>query len=694
VDTQAPITQTAQTAPIAPGTYSGGGSSALPFIFNNQTANVPSDLYGVAHASTQGISTDLLRATNSTLSIGGEVLEVKGTLSSSTTLPFVSLDASTVTAVNLGLVGAGGQLSLGGGFLAAAGGTLTTTDHALKIFDSGRLTSVGGASLFNITGTTVNIGDEFFEVLGAGSSATLAAPLLTASASPITVTGTALVRVDTAASLTSTGAAPFLSLTGGSLTLASTGLLFATGSNSTFAGGLLSSTATDIATAANLLNVTGTVTSSGAGALLSLTNGTISAKNVAGVGSGGRLSLAGGLLERNGFTLKTTDDLINISAGGRLTGTGTGALLSFANAAANVGNGAGDQYFQVTGAGSSATLAGPLLTAGASALTLTGSALLDVSASGSLTSTTTSPLVSLTGGTLALAGANGFAASNLGTANLAGGLLSTSGTDITSTGNFVLGQTKGSFVTAGPAGPLLSLAGGNSRLATDGSIFRLIGTTTAFDAASGLTVGTEQPIRHAGGFLDMNAATVATARTVRVDVALLQASAPLLNLFGTGGAQLTTSSNAIDLTSKAKVTNTGAFVAMDQSRLIVNNAALVNVAGASYLKGSGNLVNLANGSTLTINNGVLLFVSGGSIVNISGALIAFSGLGGNTVNISNTLAFVNIGGIPVSLIGGALAANVSITGTPIKSPTLGTITPHKALIQVNGATTKLTISGY
>jgi hypothetical protein len=191
----------------------------------------------------------------------------------------------------------------------------------------------------------------------------------------------------------------------------------------------------------------------------------------------------------------------------------------------------------------------------------------------------------------------------------------------------------------------------------------------------------------------MNAATVTTARAVTVDKALLQASAPLLNLSGVGGAQLTTSSNVIDLTSKSKVTNTGTFVALDQSRLIVNNAALVNVAGASFLKGGGNLVNLANGSTLTINNGVLLFVSGGSIVNISGALIAFSGAAVNTVNISNNLKFVNIGGIPVALTNGALAANVVITGTPIKNPSLGTITPNKALIQVSGQTSKVTISG-
>jgi hypothetical protein len=63
------------------------------------------------------------------------------------------------------------------------------------------------------------------------------------------------------------------------------------------------------------------------------------------------------------------------------------------------------------------------------------------------------------------------------------------------------------------------------------------------------------------------------------------------------------------------------------------------------------------------------------------------------VNVSNALAFVNIGGIPVALTGGAMASNVSITGTVIKNPGLGAITPNKALIQVNGATSKLTISG-
>ena len=503
------VAQAPVTPPVRGVGGSGSGGSSLPFIWNGQTVNIPGDLYQVPPFASPSLSTDLLRATNSPLTVGGDVLQVKGSLSTSTALPFMRLDGGSLTA------------------------------QTVTRMQNGALS--------------------------------LTSALLDALNSALTITGPALLEVKANSSLAGVGASPFVSLTGGSL------------------------------------------------------------------------SLGGGT---NGFSFDS---------------------------------------------GSTAGLAGPLFSG--KGTSITGSSDFVQVKAATFTDTTASPLISLTGGTLQLAGAQGFAVSNFGSANLSGGLLSTSGTDITSTGDLVLGQTNGRLVVTGSAAPLLSLTGGTSTIATAGSIFHLIGTTTALDPVSGLVVGTEEPIQHGGGFLDMNAATATTARIVQVDVALLQASAPLLNLFGPGGAQLTTSSNVIDLTSRSKVTNTGTFVALDQSRLIVNNAALVSVAGGSLLTGGSNLINLANGSALTINNGVLLFITGGSIVNINGALIAFSGLPGNTVNVSNALAFVTIGGIPVALTGGALAGNVTITGTPIKNPALGTITPNKALIQVNGPTSKLTISG-
>jgi hypothetical protein len=182
---------------------------------------------------------------------------------------------------------------------------------------------------------------------------------------------------------------------------------------------------------------------------------------------------------------------------------------------------------------------------------------------------------------------------------------------------------------------------------------------------------------------------------VRLDVALLQASAPLLNLRANGGvaSQLTTSANTIDLTSRVKLNATAPVIALDGSRLTVTGS-LVNVAGGSYLGVTGNLLSVANGSQISVTNGALLYASAGSVVNISGALLSFGGAG-NTVTVNNAFCPCTIiGGIPVRLSGGALAANVSITN-PVKNAAGNTLTiaPNAAAIRVDGATTRLTISG-
>jgi len=108
---------------------------------------------------------------------------------------------------------------------------------------------------------------------------------------------------------------------------------------------------------------------------------------------------------------------------------------------------------------------------------------------------------------------------------------------------------------------------------------------------------------------------------------------------------------------------------------------------------TGNLLSVANGSQITVTNGTLLFAAGGSVVNISGALLSFSGAG-STVTVSNALCPCTIiGGIPVRLSGGALAANVSITN-PIKNAAGNTVSfGAGAAVRVDGATTKVTISG-
>ena len=183
---------------------------------------------------------------------------------------------------------------------------------------------------------------------------------------------------------------------------------------------------------------------------------------------------------------------------------------------------------------------------------------------------------------------------------------------------------------------------------------------------------------------------------MRLDVALLQASAPLLTLRANGavGSALTTASHAIDLTSRARLNATAPVIALDGSRLTVTSGSVVNVAGGSYLGVTGNLLSVANGSQLSVTNGTLLFAAGGSVVNVTGALLSFGGAG-STVTVSNALCPCTvIGGIPVRLSGGALAANVSITNA-IQNAAGNTlsIAAGAAALRVDGATTRVTISG-
>ncbi len=361
-----------------------------------------------------------------------------------------------------------------------------------------------------------------------------------------------------------------------------------------------------------------------------------------------------------------------------------------------IGNAAGDQLFVVNGAGSQATLAGPVLSVANAALSLTGTALVEVSTSGTLTDTSAQRLMSLSGGTLTLGtAANAFLLNTSGLATLAGGLLDANGTDITAAGDFVRALGGGRLVVTGSTAPLLSLTGGTHQFGATGNIYRLSGTATAVDPVSGLLLGTEAPIQAAGSLFEAVGATATTQRAVRLDVALLQASAPLLSLRANGAVAggLTTTSNAIDLTSRVKLNATAPVIALDGSRITVTNGSLINVAGGSYLGVSGNLLSVANGSQISVTGGTLLFAAGGSVVNISGSLLSFGGTG-STVLVSNTLCpCTMIGGIPVRLSGGALAANVSITN-PIKNAAGNTVSfGTGAAVRVDGATTKVTISG-
>jgi hypothetical protein len=599
---KAPITPRVTTGVVA----SSSGERPPLFVYTNQTTTIPGGLYLVAPTVTQGLSTDLLRATGSALTLGGDVLDVKGSLDSGTPRPFVGLDGSIVSAQTLARLQQG-TLSLAGALLDA-----------------------------------VN--------------------------SAFTVRGPALVDVQAGGTLTGLGSAPLVRFTDGLLLLSpgANGFNFASGAIAALGGSLLRSESAGVTGLGDLLSVKAATVSLGSGGpALDLRSATVNGPNLGQVGSNGHLDLGGGFVGATGGTVWAPDHFLKVM-GGALTSSGSASLFDFTSAALTVGVPGGGALFEVSG--------------GATMADTTGRAIAHID-----------------GGSLLLApGTKGFVVASRGRIDSQSGLLDAVNTAITSSDDFLIGSGRGRIVQSSSAAPLLSVTGGTHGIATDGSILHLMGSASALDPVSGRVVGTEKPMEASGSLLELTGATVTSGRAVTVDVALLEATAPLLRLRPDAagqGASLTTTGNTLDLTSKAKVDSTTTLFSLDRSRLAINNAALAAVAGGSSLRTLGDFITLANGSTLTINNGVLLFASGGSRVDIRGALVAFSGTPGSTVNVSNQLAFVSIGGIPVALTGGALASNVLISGTAIKNAALGTITPNKALIRVDGAATRVTISG-
>lgn len=279
-------------------------------------------------------------------------------------------------------------------------------------------------------------------------------------------------------------------------------------------------------------------------------------------------------------------------------------------------------------------------------------------------------------------------------ASLGGPLLRATGTDLTVAFSLLSVLPGGTVVSSTPE-PLVSLTGGTHALGTRVGIFDLAGSHTAVDPETGMPLATDTPLATGGGLLEADGATISTQQALRVDRALLEASAPLLRL--TNHAGLTSAADAIALSGQSRLTSRGPLVALDMSRLVVATGALVNVAGGSVLTVTGPLLTLSNGSTLALLNGPLLSVSGGSRASIGGALVAFGGSGGNLLSVSNTLCggpCALIGGIPVALANGATAANVSIGAGAIQNAGLGSVklaTPSTALLALSGAGSKVTV---
>lgn len=351
-------------------------------------------------------------------------------------------------------------------------------------------------------------------------------------------------------------------------------------------------------------------------------------------------------------------------------------------------SGAGDLLFTIFDVGDTAVDSAILID---NVAVLEDPPLFFLRAGDTMTRTTSEPLLSLTGTPttfdtlLAVAGG--------GRASLGGPLLRAIDSDLTVPFS-LLSVFQGGTLTTSSTEPLALLRGGTHTFGSVGvPIFDLSGVATAPDAETGLIVGTDRPLQHAGPLLETSNAAVTAHQAVRVDTALLEATAPLLAL--RDGSKLTTTRDTVQLSYQAKVTSLGSVVRLDRSALMVASGAALNVGGGSLLRVTGDLFSLTNGSSLQLLNGPLVSLSGGSLLSVNGALIGFGGTGGNLVSVANNLCpCTTIGGLPVSLTNGALASNVTIAGA-IKNGGLGSlnVAPNAAVIRVDGASTKVTING-
>jgi hypothetical protein len=608
-------------------------------------------------------------------------------------------------------------MTLSGPFLSATLTSFNTGDPTSNTFsflfigDGTQVTSTSTSPFMSFSSSSVDTAGNLLTLRRSTATTptrlTLAGPLLSATNSTFNTTTLGFgaqfatspaaccsgLSIDQGAQLSSTTSSALIQLTGSTFT----------GNDSQSGGNFFR--ISDSFTGAPASELIASSSVSLAGPLLSATNSTITAL----------FDLV--LVQRSSLTSTTSSPLISLS-GATVTLGGTNAIN---------GSSVGGSVLDVFSANSSGavalpasvSLAGPLLgmTGGASLSLPGGLGIVSIFNGGSVSSTSTSPFISISGSTVTQTNPTGFFNSlavvgGLGgpsgttpaSLTLSGTLFNVSNSTLNLQGGLVsVGNTSGAFgsgrlIANDPTQPFVSLSGGTASIANvlNGTLFILRGTNTAIDTDSNffgfpsVTVGTDQPLQRSGSgaFLSLtNGASLSTQQGFFLDTALLSATAPLLNL--SGNSTLTTAADAINLNQRVKLTSlTQPLMRLDGSTLTINGNA-VRVNNSTLV--TGDLFSIANGGRLNINgaNNAALFLSGTSAVSINGFLVNFTGVG-NQLNIANTLCPTNCittsSGINVALQGGATSSQViGGLGTAINNPAGNTVPgASAALVIING----------
>jgi len=606
-----------------------------------------------------------------------------GALRATGPMPLLGFNGGVVAAVGdvVDILG-GASVALQGSLVTAAETIVAAFDRVLDVHGQASLTTTSDASLLQFAGGQVTTLGGVVNIQDPGTVVTLAGRLVDASATTFT-SGGSFVGVSDGARLETTRDVELVRLDGAFVeaitdpTLGARGLFDIRDERVT----VPESERTRVTLAGPLLR-----------------------------NAGSRYGVGGDVLHigrSTSFTANSAQSLIRLEgsgvevAGNFLSHRGTATL-----SAAGFLELAGSELF-VEGsladfAGGPFSIAGSLLAATDSAVGLASDGIRILS---TVTSTGAAPFIDLTRSDLAALGrlfTLGCGECG-GTLGLAGGLLAATDSNVV-VGDDMLLINGDARLTSTGAGPLIAFTGGALQFGvdTDPALIRVEGfggegddIATSLQHGGALVQISAGARASAGPVLSMSAAGASAGKVLVVDQALLEASAPLLEM--RFGSVLRTMADAIDLTSRATVTSAGPLIRLDASTLSVLAGSAVNVAGGSALDVTGDLITLSNGARLNVNGGGVLRVAGNSLASIGGALIGFSGGGGNTVTVMNGLCPAGsgcstIGGVTFFFTGGASTANVSVTGTPLGNPALGTVNaPNSAHVIVDGAGSRVTI---
>jgi hypothetical protein len=666
------------------GTFTSTSANALFQLLGASIRQSGTDPFlSISSGSNISLAGPLVTFVNSDLTTGGSMLAIASSVFKDTsTSALIGLDPSTITAGDAIIALSGGSVTLAGSLLKDVGGTLTAGAQILRLSGGASLTDTGSDALFSLTSTTAKPTANFIRLTNA-STMTLAGPLFSGTNTTVTngsVSSLAsFFSILDGSTVTGTGTSAFITLSGGTIDSQ---------------GNLLSVRRSASTSSKSTLKL--------AGPLFSATNATVNTTST-------------GFAATFGTTVSCCS-VFGVQQGGVLTSTATSPLVNLSGSTIVAGDSAsGGNVFSVsdtfTGAPSSelvspatVTLAGPLLSASSSTITALFS-LLSVNRS-TFTSTTGSPLISLSSSTVNLGGTDisgntTFArvlslfssTSPFGTAaspaslSLAGPFLSASNSSVSAIQ--ILGIFGGSSMTSTTTDALISLVNTTLKLTTNtsggitdrgdiaslggtgsssGSTFAtltLSGPLLSVSGSSTLTQTGQLAHVFAGGqIIESHATSPFVSITGGSHTIASESGQALFRLAGrttatasetvsTSGLATTTSSLTLGTDQPLQRSGSGAFLEMSgatinaQSGLILDTALVSASAPLLSLKSSASLTTATNALNLTQNAklttvGPFVKLDNASLTVTSGHAIRV--MGGSFLNITGDLFSISNGG--------------------------------------------------